>query len=362
VWPYQKSPDVLSALGAHLPSHFQNWKLGKKDKQSHPLFLVCSSPGTGKSRLLQELPSLARDAMDAIVRKASESAATATSSLSSSSASSSSARSSAFAGAAAAVAAADPLKLVAETKLDVERAAELTARLQEAFVFNVSFENGTTLVENTATTDPSVLIGNRMMWQLAKHSQTDFTRFTRGESCTPGDVLERLSKITSKPRSQQTVFLLVDGLQQLQHTPKDKHSLFARALSVVANLVNAGPASRSRGSLCHSLTVKATYIILRHDLPNKNISPMVHIRNSTASSTDGPPPAPAPAAALAYGAINASAFFCTTSITLLTSPSSSHSLFSIIFSRLLRARTCRRMALRRGFFIVSYHLKRRRRE
>jgi hypothetical protein len=35
------------------------WKKGKTDK-NHPLFLVFSGPGTGKSRLLDELPELAK--------------------------------------------------------------------------------------------------------------------------------------------------------------------------------------------------------------------------------------------------------------------------------------------------------------
>ena len=38
--------------------HYTNWKEGKSDKLNHTLFLATSGVGTGKSRLLMELPDI----------------------------------------------------------------------------------------------------------------------------------------------------------------------------------------------------------------------------------------------------------------------------------------------------------------
>ena len=59
-WEYQESPEVMDTLNNTLPQHYTNWKQSRKDKQLHPIYLICSGPGTGKSRLLNEFPNLYR--------------------------------------------------------------------------------------------------------------------------------------------------------------------------------------------------------------------------------------------------------------------------------------------------------------
>jgi len=58
-WKFQIGPETLSQVKTTLPSHFGNW-MEKTDKQLHPIYLILSGPGTGKSRLLQEFPDLCR--------------------------------------------------------------------------------------------------------------------------------------------------------------------------------------------------------------------------------------------------------------------------------------------------------------
>ena len=53
LWPYQHGDQIQKILAAELPDHFGAWKQQKTDKMLHPLFIVASGPGTGKSRLLQ---------------------------------------------------------------------------------------------------------------------------------------------------------------------------------------------------------------------------------------------------------------------------------------------------------------------
>jgi hypothetical protein len=77
-------------------------------------------------------------------------------------------------------------------------------------------------------------------------------------------VFERLSQITGKPRSQHTIFLLVDGLQELDHTANSRNSVFARVLNAIATLVNAAPEFVIG---CVAATVYQPVVDLLHDSP-----------------------------------------------------------------------------------------------
>ena len=57
-WKYQESPKDLKTLSESLPKHFESWQKKESDKQKHPLYLIWSGPGTGKSRLLNEFQNL----------------------------------------------------------------------------------------------------------------------------------------------------------------------------------------------------------------------------------------------------------------------------------------------------------------
>ena len=65
VWEYQPPENALESLNKALPEHYRLWKQGVTDK-SHPLFLVFSGPGTGKSRLLDNLPELTKESVKSL--------------------------------------------------------------------------------------------------------------------------------------------------------------------------------------------------------------------------------------------------------------------------------------------------------
>ncbi len=220
-WVYQKSDTVLEQLGDELPKHHALWCDRKKDK-SHPLFLALSGPGTGKSRLLDELPDLARDAVDARAREAKARDAV------------------------------EAKQHLARDAIEAERAdlaaveanrlADLAATLADAHVFSVSFENGSRPAgDGSEGDDANLLIGTRMMWQFADQLRMSFDEFQHKRQYRISDALKELERLTGKPRHEQAVFLLVDGLQRLQHELQSKTSVLAGAITSVCNIVNAGP-------------------------------------------------------------------------------------------------------------------------
>jgi hypothetical protein len=65
-WEYQCDPTFHGILRSEIKMHFDNWKGKRSDKQGHPLFLCLSGPGTGKSRLLNEFPRLIKESISGI--------------------------------------------------------------------------------------------------------------------------------------------------------------------------------------------------------------------------------------------------------------------------------------------------------
>ncbi|GMF34865.1 unnamed protein product [Phytophthora lilii] len=61
-WPYQGIADVASVLMHPLVEHYEAWQCGSRDEQTHPIFLALSGPGTGKSRTLDEMQTLLKEA------------------------------------------------------------------------------------------------------------------------------------------------------------------------------------------------------------------------------------------------------------------------------------------------------------
>ena len=60
-WPYQSNDILKSEIHTGLSQHYQYTLKGSVDKNVHPIFLVMSGPGTGKSRLLDEFLTLAQE-------------------------------------------------------------------------------------------------------------------------------------------------------------------------------------------------------------------------------------------------------------------------------------------------------------
>ena len=59
-WDYQQNDEMEKEVAERVQNHYQHWWEGRGDKQNHTLFLACSGVGTGKSRLLQELPGIVK--------------------------------------------------------------------------------------------------------------------------------------------------------------------------------------------------------------------------------------------------------------------------------------------------------------
>lgn len=56
---FQHPGTSINSIINAIPGHFEAWKR-IHEKKDHPLFLVVSGAGTGKSRLLQEFPKILR--------------------------------------------------------------------------------------------------------------------------------------------------------------------------------------------------------------------------------------------------------------------------------------------------------------
>ena len=155
-WDYQKDDTLLLNLKHGLEFHYENTILQKPDKQNHPLFLVLSGAGTGKSRLLDEFKTLA---------------------------------SGLFTG-------------------------DLHSRLSNAYVFKLSLENGTA---TGIFPDPTHHVGCRMLYHLHKSSGItwDSFRINPQNHVSPLDVLLKLASSLQIPLNKLTAIILVDGLQKL---------------------------------------------------------------------------------------------------------------------------------------------------
>ncbi|KAE9266940.1 hypothetical protein PR003_g31946 [Phytophthora rubi] len=108
-WDFQNSLNIGN-LSYAIGQHYQAWTKGKTDKRSHPLFVCSGGPGTGKSKLLDELPNVLRQ------------------------------------------------------QVGVQGDPAMNELLRNAYTFKVTFENGTT--DNRGISDPSKMIGTRMLYQL----------------------------------------------------------------------------------------------------------------------------------------------------------------------------------------------------
>ncbi|KAF0562139.1 putative crinkler family protein [Gigaspora margarita] len=164
-WDYQEAPELREILKSCLTKFFGAYKNGKREKKNSPLFTIMGGAGIGKSRLLTELPQIARSAVDN---------------------------------------------------------DELKKRLDNALVFNISFENGTAY-DPDLDQNPSFAVGTRMLWQLQRRPDMMFPEFQENpkHQLTPRDIIARIARSKHQEPSDLTVFLLLDGVHKLMENSDD---------------------------------------------------------------------------------------------------------------------------------------------
>jgi hypothetical protein len=180
---YQHPEGIHDILSEQISDHFRWYKKQNTDKGNHPLFLVLSGAGTGKSRFLDEFQSLCVHALEV-------------------------------------------------------SSPELCNKIKNAYVFKVNFENGVSI---DTFIDGEHTIGSRMMLQLTDEDWSDFRKMPEAQK-SPLHVLRQLALIEQKQASDMTVLLLVDGMQELY---RQSYNKFRDALKAVSDLVNGS--SKSAG-------------------------------------------------------------------------------------------------------------------
>jgi len=196
-WEYQGRTELVNKIEAPLVKHYNAWKDRRDDKQSHALFLVLSGPGTGKSRMLDE--------MKVLLYKAAE-----------------------------------------QSKNE-----DLMQRMRNAYVFHVTFENGTLAnSELLDSKEAEFQVSYRMLYQLSKEREKKMWPIFAKELDTSysslriqiADVIAILAKLKKIDNvKDMTVILCVDGLQQLVNDGT-KSCDFYRVLTAVCGVLNMSTA------------------------------------------------------------------------------------------------------------------------
>jgi len=199
-WDYQPHPTLLDTLANE---SLRKARRNSRDKRDNPFFLVSGGAGTGKSKLLNRFRELLIKSLENV--------------------------------------ASDTTLNASDTTL----ATDLLKRLSTAYVFKLTFENGTRVI--LSANDPSKAkfdIGCRMLYQLREDRQVAFQSFSQDPAhhVLPCQVLELLSKSEGKPLEDMTVIILVDGVQALDHTLGSKSSALKRARDSLSALSIASSA------------------------------------------------------------------------------------------------------------------------
>ncbi|CAG8793617.1 12949_t:CDS:2, partial [Gigaspora rosea] len=115
--------------------------------------------------------------------------------------------------------------------------SELKSRLENAWVFNISYENGNSL--RISEQDAYLAVGTRMLLQLFSGERTLDNLIGNYEPPSPWDVLALIAKYEDKKLEDATVILVVDGLHNIMSDINDglnKNSSFYRTLTNIGDL------------------------------------------------------------------------------------------------------------------------------
>ncbi|RHZ72723.1 hypothetical protein Glove_240g37 [Diversispora epigaea] len=185
-WGYQCHPSLRDILRKALKDHYEKFILGRFDKTTIPLYLFLSGAGTGKSRNANEFHQ------------------------------------------------------TAITCLSAQEDMELLTRIKKAYVFLVSFENGTSILPKE---NPYLGIGTRMLFQLLRDKMDFFDIERKYNSPNPLEVVSLVAKRYNQSLKDVTVILVVDAMQQLMKSKDDglkADSQFYETLSGIADLALKG--------------------------------------------------------------------------------------------------------------------------
>lgn len=179
-WEFQASAKLLAVLSTAIDSHYQSFKLGHIDKTTIPTYLYLSGAGTGKSRHASEFYQIL-------------------------------------------------LKSLPEE-------TELRGRLESAWVFHTTLENGSSLNYHERAQDGMTAIGSRILLQLLGGSLTNI--LDTYQAPHPETIFHLIAKNEKKDMSQQTIILVVDGLHNLLDGKDDLQ--FNSTLTSLGNLSHRG--------------------------------------------------------------------------------------------------------------------------
>jgi hypothetical protein len=178
-WSYQPAVNLYKTLKETLISSYEHYRGGSKDKIHHPLYLFLAGVGAGKSRHATEFS-----------------------------------------------------KSVVKCLSDDD--AELKNKLNDAWVFHVSLENGTSL-GGEEIQEPLKAIGTRMLLQLLPHLHlTDLVE--RFKPPHPLEILELIAKRHRCRLAETVVILVIDGLQNIF-----ENTQFRSTVTGIGDLTALGP-------------------------------------------------------------------------------------------------------------------------
>ncbi|CAI2187981.1 9216_t:CDS:2, partial [Funneliformis geosporum] len=186
-WQYQSDPKLKKILRKHTESHYMHFVNENDDKIDRPTYLFFSGAGTGKSRNASEFHNM-------LIQSLKDS-----------------------------------------------NNLELKNMIQDAWVFNISLENGTSFSRSIERFD-ILAIGVRMFWQVYT-GDDDFDRFLfTYDAPTPLEVIRWIAKGHNKEKEDMkktAIILVVDGLQNFMTSNDDgldEDSAFYQTLSKISDL------------------------------------------------------------------------------------------------------------------------------
>jgi hypothetical protein len=202
-WVFQPAPDLYERLASNVLEHYTQYKMGNIDKIYAPIYFYLGGAGTGKSRHGSEFASSVKEAIRL-----------------------------------------DHAKLHTDNDgckhcdlCDLcDFYNELLQRLENAFVFHVSFENGTSLTPEEMS-NPMNAVGIRMLHQLLGGDIEDI----RSEYvATPRNVFQLVAEAKNVSLDNDfTGILVIDGIHNANKWDserQDKKSVFYSFLSQIGDL------------------------------------------------------------------------------------------------------------------------------